>query len=169
MPSWPLNAIRELLEPTLVHMGYEVCGVEQTGPGGATLRLAIDKPQGVTLGDCQTVSDIVGPLLDQADLVPTAYVLEVTSPGAERPLSERPHFDRSVGKRVNVRYRIGPGEGVIEGLLARVDDDGITVEGREGKLGTPGKPVFIDVDWADVVAARLAVAIGPGTAGLGRT
>ena len=44
----------------------------------------------------------------------------------------------------------------------------VTVEGREGKLGTPGKPVFIDVDWADILAARLAVAIGPGTVGLGK-
>lgn len=168
MPTWPIAAIRELLEPTLVHMGFEVYGVEQTGSGGATLRLAIDKPEGVSVGDCQVVSDIVGPLLDQADLVPVSYVLEVSSPGAERPLSERKHYDRNVGRRVNVRYRIGPGEGVIEGLLARVDDQGITVEGREGKLGTPGKPVFIDVEWAEVIAARLAVAIGPGTAGLGK-
>ena len=168
MPSWPINAIRELLEPTLVHMGYEVYSIEQTGPGGATLRIAIDRPEGVTLGDCQAVSDIVGPLLDHADLVPISYVLEVSSPGAERPLGERSHFDRNVGKRVNVRYALGPGEAVIEGLLARVDDQGITVEGREGKLGTPGKPVFIDVEWQHVIAARLAVAIGPGTAGLGK-
>lgn len=168
MPTWPINAIRELLEPTLVHMGFEVYGLEQTGQGGSTLRLAIDRPEGVTLGDCQTVSDIVGPLLDQADLVPASYVLEVSSPGAERPLTQRAHFDRNVGRRVNVRYRNGPGEGVIEGLLARVDAEGITVEGREGKLGTPGKPVFIDVDWPDVIAARLAVAVGPGTAGLGK-
>ncbi len=168
MPTWPINAIREMLEPTLVHMGFEVFSVEQTGQGGATLRVAIDKPQGVTLGDCQTVSDIVGPLLDQSELIPLAYVLEVSSPGAERPLRERSHYDRNVGKRVNVRHRVGPGEGVIEGLLARVDDQGITVEGREGKLGTPGKPIFVDVDWPDVIAARLAVAIGPGTVGLGK-
>lgn len=168
MPSWPITAIRDLLAPTVAHMGFEIYSIEQTGPGGLTLRIAIDRAEGVTLDNCQSVSDVVGPLLDQADLVSVSYVLEVSSPGAERPLTERRHYERGLGKRVNARYRVGPGEGVIEGLLVRVDEEGITIEGREGKLGTPGKPVFVDIDWPDLLTARHAVAIGPGTAGIGK-
>src|SRR5439155_20274160 len=127
MPTWPIASIKELLEPTLNHMGYEVYSVEQSGAGGRTLRIAIDRPEGVTIDDCERVSQVAGPLLDQADLVPGPYTLEVSSPGAERPLRSRPEFDRFLGKKVNVRYRVGASEAVIEGMLAAVDDAGLAV------------------------------------------
>jgi len=119
MPGWPIQKIRELLEPTLAHMGYEVYAVEQLGSGGRTLRISIDKPTGVTLGDCEQVSLVAGPILEQSELVGGPYTLEVSSPGAERPLRERWEYERFSGHKVNVRYRYGENsEGVVEGVLA---------------------------------------------------
>ena len=152
MPTWPLAEIRQLLEPTLTHMGYEIYAVEQAGSGGRTLRIAIDRAAGITLDDCQRVSEVVGPLLDQADLVPGGrYELEVSSPGAERPLRTRTEYERFVGRRVNVRHRAGESEGVLEGDLVAVDDAGIAVQGRKAEVH--------HLPWEDIVAARLAVTL----------
>jgi ribosome maturation factor RimP len=152
MPTWPISSIRELLEPTLNHMGYEIYSIEQAGSGGRTLRIAIDRPEGVTIDDCERVSQVAGPLLDQADLVPGGrYDLEVSSPGAERPLRDRRDFDRFVGRHVNVRFRPADGtsEAVIEGDLVSVDDAGIAVRGKRGEVH--------HIPWDDILAARLAI------------
>jgi ribosome maturation factor RimP len=151
MPTWPITSIRELVEPTLQHMGYDIFAVEQSGPGGRTLRIAIDRPEGVSLEDCERVSGIVGPLLDHADLIPGPYGLEVSSPGAERPLRERAEYERFAGRRVNVRYREGSAEAVIEGTLVDVDAAGIAVRGAGVEV--------IHVGWDDILTGRLAVTI----------
>ena len=151
MPSWPIASIRELLEPTLTHMGYEIYAVEQSGSTGRTLRVAIDRPEGLSLEDCERVSQVAGPLLDQADLIPGPYNLEVSSPGAERPLRSRAEYERFLGRRVNVRYRAGAAEAVIEGQLVAVDGAGIAVQGRAGLVE--------HLPWDDVIAARLAVEV----------
>ncbi len=157
MPAWPIRQIRELLEPTLAHLGYETYAVEQLGPGGRTLRISIDKPAGVAIEDCERVSKVAGPILDQSELVAGNYVLEVSSPGAERPLRERWEYERFAGKKVNVRYRYGESsEGVVEGVLAAVDDAGIAVDNPKAGL--------LEIGWDDVLAARLTASVG----GVGR-
>jgi ribosome maturation factor RimP len=157
MPSWPIRQIRELLEPTLAHLGYEVYSVEQLGPGGRTLRISIDRPTGVSIEDCERVSQIAGPILEQSELIDGNYTLEVSSPGAERPLRERWEYERFSGSKVNVRYRYGEGsEGVVEGVLAAIDDRGIAVDNPRAGL--------LEITWDDVLAARLTVSLG----GVGR-
>jgi ribosome maturation factor RimP len=152
MPAWPIREIRELLEPTLAHLGYEVYSVEQTGQGGRTLRISIDKPLGVSIVDCERVSQVAGPILDQSRLLGGDYILEVSSPGAERPLRERWEYERFGGRRVNVRYRYGEGsEGVVEGVLAAVEDQGIAVDNPKTGL--------LEIPWDDVLAARLTVSL----------
>jgi ribosome maturation factor RimP len=153
MPSWPIEEIRTLLEPSVRHLGYSIYSIEQTGSDGRTLRIAIDKAAGfVSLDDCERVSQVAGPILDQADLIPSRYTLEVSSPGAERPLRDRGEFDRFLGHKVNVRHRYGEtSEAVIEGTLKRVDDAGITVEAKGGRA--------VDIGWPEILAARLAVSL----------
>jgi len=148
-----LDRIRELIMPTLTFLGYELYDLTLAGSGGnTTLRVRIDRPDGVTLDDCERVSKSLGALLDQADPFPTHYELEVSSPGAERPLRNLDEYRRFVGKRANVRYRLGDSEQVAEGRLTAVSDDMIELQLGEGKHR---KTVAIPL--ADILSARLAI------------
>ena len=156
MPNWPISSIKELLEPTLNHMGYELYSLDQSGHSGRTLRISIDHNEPITIEDCERVSRVAGPLLDHANLIQGPYDLEVSSPGAERPLRTHHDYERFNGKRVNIRYSSGEAEAVVEGQLVAVDSAGIAVQapGARGRA-----PVIIHIAWEDVVAGRLAVAI----------
>jgi ribosome maturation factor RimP len=156
MPTWPIPSIKELLEPTLNHMGFQLYALEQSGHAGRTLRISIDHGEPITIEDCERVSRIAGPLLDHSKLIDGPYHLEVSSPGAERPLRERAEYDRFNGRRVNIHYRSGESDSVVEGQLVAVDDAGIAVSGP----GLRGRaPVIVHISWSDVVSGRLAVAI----------
>ena len=156
MPTWPIPSIRELLEPTINHMGYELYSLDQSGHSGRSLRISIDHSEPITIEDCERVSRVAGPLIDHSNLIDGPYDLEVSSPGAERPLRNHGEYERFNGKRVNVRYRSGESETVIEGQLVAVDEAGIAVQA----LGARGRaPVIVHIAWSDVVAGRLAVAI----------
>jgi ribosome maturation factor RimP len=156
MPTWPIPSIRELLEPTLNHMGYELYSLDQSGHSGRTLRISIDHVEPITIQDCERVSRVAGPLIDHSNLIEGPYDLEVSSPGAERPLRSHQDYERFNGKRVNVRYRTGLSETVIEGQLVAVDKAGIAVQasGARGRA-----PVIEHIAREDVVAGRLAVSI----------
>ena len=156
MPTWPIPSIKDLLEPTLNHMGYELYALDQSGQSGRTLRISIDHEEPITIEDCERVSKVAGPLLDRSNLIAGPYDLEVSSPGAERPLRSNHDYERFNGKRVNVRYRSGESETVVEGQLVAVDQAGIAVQAP----GVRGRaPVIIHIAWDDVVAGRLAVSI----------
>ena len=156
MPTWPITSIRAMLEPTIKHMGYELYSLDQSGHSGRTLRIAIDRAEPITIADCERVSRVAGPLIDHSNLIAGPYDLEVSSPGAERPLRDHGEYERFNGSRVNVRYRTGESETVVEGPLVAVDQAGIAVQAQ----GLRGRaPVIVHIAWDDVVAGRLAVAI----------
>ena len=152
MPTWPLVEIQKLLEPTISHMGYSIYSLLQGGSGGRTLRITIDKSEGfISLDDCERVSQVAGPLLDQADLIPDSYTLEVSSPGAERKLRDRAEYERFVGRKVNVRYRSGETEVALEGQLASVDEAGVLIRGRKDDI--------TNLKWTDIIAGRLVASL----------
>ena len=154
MPTWPIPSIRALLEPSIKHMGYELYSLDQSGHSGRTLRIAIDHSAPITIADCERVSRVAGPLIDHSNLIEGPYDLEVSSPGAERPLRNHGEYERFNGRRVNVRYRTGESETVVEGPLVAVDQAGIAVQAQ----GLRGRaPVIVHIAWDDVVAGRLAV------------
>ena len=156
MPTWPIPSIRALLEPTLEHMGYELYAVEQSGQSGRTLRISIDRPEPINIDDCERVSRVVGPLLDHSEIIAGPYYLEVSSPGAERPLRGKQEYERFNGKRVNVRYRTGEAETIVEGQLVAVDDAGIAVQSSSARGRAP---VIVHIAWDDVASGRLAVSL----------
>jgi ribosome maturation factor RimP len=150
-----LTRITDLVVPCLAQCGVELYGAEwdrqHTPP---TLRLLIEKPGGVNLDDCEHVSRAVAAVLDAHDPIAATYTLEVSSPGAERPLHERDQWLRALGSRVNVRYRSGEADTVVEGTLLAVGEDDLEVEIRVRR-----NPGSVHVAFADVVAGRLAVEI----------
>ena len=95
-----------LLEPSVTGLGYELVGVEMDGAGARTvLRVFIDREAGVTVGDCERTSRQIAAVLDVEDPVPESYVLEVSSPGLDRPLLTADHFVRFTGRPVRVRAK----------------------------------------------------------------
>jgi ribosome maturation factor RimP len=119
-----------LIEPALVGLGYELVDLEYApGHGGAQLRLFIDAPAGVGVEDCAQVSREVSALLDAADPIPSAYSLEVSSPGFDRVLRTPAHFGRFVGARVWVELQAPrAGRRRYTGTLLGVDEAGIALE-----------------------------------------
>lgn len=124
------SAILTSIEPVVRGMGYEFVGAEFGGGGGnARLRVYIDTVDGVTVDDCAAVSEQLSATLDVDDPIPEAYVLEVSSPGINRPLFERADFVRFQGERVFVRLReVLDGRKRFKGQLIEVADDRVSVE-----------------------------------------
>ncbi len=109
-------ALREELAAAADRSGCELLHCEFAG---GTLRLVLDRPEGVTLEDCQTVSKQVSALLDVADFGAGRYLLEVTSPGLDRKFYRRQDFERFQGHRVRVTF--SDPEGARRTVVARLE------------------------------------------------
>ena len=117
--------------------GLEVWDVEVAGAGrGRIVRIYIDKPEGVTLDDCELISQQVGTVLDVEDVIPGQhYNLEVSSPGVERRLLKPEHFARFAGQKIRLALR-EPIENRRrwEGIVRGVEDGVIVVETDGGAM-----------------------------------
>src|ERR1700756_1256581 len=120
-----------LIEPLLGRLGYELVELEYSaGRAHAVLRLFIDREAGVTLDDCTQVSREVSAMLDVEDPIPSAYTLEVSSPGFDRVLRTQAHFGRFVGSRVVVELKEPRGgRRRSTGRLLTVDEAGLALAG----------------------------------------
>jgi len=130
MPAILRERLIALIEPLVGRLGYELVELEHTaGRGSAVVRLFIDRPEGVGLADCERVSREVSALLDVEDPIPTAYTLEVSSPGFDRVLRTQAHFARFVGSRVAVELSVPrAGRRRYTGTLVAADEAGIALE-----------------------------------------
>ena len=128
-----------LIEPVLVRLGYELVELEYAaGRSQAVVRIFIDKPDGITVDDCERVSREVAALLDVDDPIPTAYTLEVSSPGFDRLLRTPAHFERFVGSRVFVELKVPrAGRKRYTGMLQAVSAAGIEIEVDKQKVEVP--------------------------------
>ena len=119
-----------LFEPALKEIGYELVEVEFVpGPGGGTLRIYIDHPEGIDVDDCADASHVLSDLLDANDPFPGAYSLEVSSPGLDRILRTPEHFARFVDERVKVELKVArEGRKRYTGTLRRADAESIDLD-----------------------------------------
>ena len=124
------DALMRLLEPPVEALGYELVEVEFAREGrGGILRIYIDRETGITVDDCASVSHAVSEILDTQDPIKGHYTLEVSSPGFDRILRTRAHFDRFVGERVFAELKLPiDGRRRFVGALKSVSDDTIVVE-----------------------------------------
>jgi ribosome maturation factor RimP len=130
------SRVREIIEQVVESQGYELVDAELKGGGrNSVLRLFIDKPDGITHRDCELVSDQVGTVLDVEDLIPFAYVLEVSSPGLDRKLVKERDYTRFEGKLARIQTRIPLNyQKVFRGHLKGLHDGKIRLELPEGDL-----------------------------------
>ena len=119
-----------LAEPVAAECGCEVWDVEYVREAGSWyLRVYIDKSGGVSIDDCEAVSRALDPILDEADPIPTSYIFEVSSAGAERVLRRQSDFDRFLGEQVEVRhYQPVEGAKAHTGTLRGYADGAVTIE-----------------------------------------
>jgi ribosome maturation factor RimP len=155
MKNETVTEIAGLVRPSLAHLGIDLVDVQWSGRGnGAVLRLVIDRAGGVTLDDCERASNAASAVLDVYDLIEARYRLEVTSPGAERPSVHREDWVQALGRKVNVRFRSGDAETVLEGRLIALSNGDAEIEVRERHR----RRVEV-INLGNVVAARIAVDI----------
>lgn len=128
------------LEPQLAEQGYEMVEVEFGREGShQVFRIYIDRPGGISLDDCQAVSQLLSPILDATDLVDGSYMLEVSSPGFDRPVRKPADFERFAGERIKLKT-ILPVEGrrQFKGVLKGYKDGlvSIDIDGRVYEIHT---------------------------------
>lgn len=119
-----------LILPIVEQHQFELVDVEYVKEGSNWyLRAYIDKPGGITIDDCEVVSRAFEAELDRVNLIPDAYILEVSSPGLGRPLKKDKDFARSIGEEVEVHlFRAVEKQKEFVGLLQAFDADTITIE-----------------------------------------
>jgi len=139
-----------LVEPIIDSLQCELVDIEYKKEGSKWyLRIYIDKTGGVTIDDCQAVSEQVSKLLDEKDPIPHSYILEVSSPGLDRVLKKDSDFKRFKGSLIDVSlYKSIEGRKKYRGVLIDFTDEFLTVEVKEKT---------IDFKRSDIAMVRLAV------------
>jgi len=139
--------VEALVRPVVEASGLELWEVSFGGQGRrSVLRVSVDRDGGVDLDTIAEVSERLSRRLDLEDFGPRGYALEVSSPGLERMLRTRRHFERSVGQRVKVKTEEPvAGSKVHEGALVSADAEAIVIASEGGELRVP---------YADIASAR---------------
>lgn len=129
-----IKQVMELLEPILDERGYELVDVEYLSKHGKwILRIYIDKNGGITIDDCAQVSGELGDSLDIKEVIRHEYVLEVSSPGVNRPLKKEKDFARAIGQKIKVTMSAPiNGRRNFKGYLRAFQDQTLDLE-IEGK------------------------------------
>lgn len=148
------EVVEDLLTPILSNLDLELVDIEYVKEGkNWFLRIYIDKDSGVDIEECGLVSERLSEKLDELDPIPHNYFLEVSSPGAERPLKKEKDYQKAIGKNVFIKtYEPIDDEKTFEGTLKAFDGESVTIE---VKIKTRKKEVIVPFD--KIASARLAV------------
>lgn len=122
--------VESLIGPRIESFGYRLYDVEFVKEGkDFYLRVYIDKDSGISLEDCEAVSNGINEVLDEADYIKEQYFLEVSSPGVERVLKKDRHLKENIGNKVQVKlFKPLAGKKVFEGLLESFSDENICIK-----------------------------------------
>ena len=148
------EVVEELVTPILTEIGLELVDIEYVKEGKSWfLRVYIDKDNGIDIEECGLVSERLSEKLDAIDPIPHNYFLEVSSPGAERPLKKEKDYQKAIGKNVFIKtYEPIDGEKAFEGILTEYNGETVTVDVR---IKTRTKTIVLPFD--KIASARLAV------------
>jgi ribosome maturation factor RimP len=148
------EVVADLLSPIVTAAGLELVDIEYVKEGREWfLRVYIDKETGVDIEECGLISEKLSEKLDELDPIPHNYFLEVSSPGAERPLKKEADFEKSIGKNIFIKtYESIDGEKTFEGTLIEFNDHIVKME---IKIKTRRK--IIEIPYEKIANARLAI------------
>ncbi|MFI6704015.1 ribosome maturation factor RimP [Streptomyces sp. NPDC050509] len=153
MSTTQSERLRGLLEPLVSAKNLDLEEIEVSRAGRRrVLRIVVDSDEGVDLDECAELSRSISEKLDETDAMgEDEYQLEVTSPGAERPLTEQRHYLRAVGRLA--RIQLHEGDELVARILT-VDDEGLDLEvpGVKGR-----KPTARRVEFAQIAKARVEI------------
>ncbi|WP_125547020.1 ribosome maturation factor RimP [Levilactobacillus lindianensis] len=154
--STVVETVTALAQPIVAQHQFELVDVEFVKEGKSWyLRVYIDKPGGINIEECAMVSDELSEKLDSLDPdpIPQAYFLEVSSPGAERPLKKPADFERAVGDYIHVSLyqKIGQSK-VYEGTLEKLEAESLDL-----KVNLKGRIKTLTIPRDAIAQARLAV------------
>jgi ribosome maturation factor RimP len=145
--------VEDLVEPVLEEMGFELVSVQYLSKYGRwVLRLYIDKEGGVTIDDCARVSGEIGDLIDVKDVIEHQYVLEVSSPGLDRPLKKERDLTRAIGKKIKVIMGVP--------LKGRRNFTGDLKDYQDGQLLIETNGEMVALPWSQVDRANLVHEFG---------
>lgn len=151
-----VDEVRVVVQPIVDEQNLELVDMEFLKEGkNWFLRIYIDKPGGIDIEECALISEKVSEALDaiDPDPFPQAYFLEVSSPGAERPLKTEADMQNAIGKYVHLSfYQAIDGEKFYEGTLKKVNDDSVVLTIR---IKTRTKD--IEIERKQIANARLAI------------
>jgi ribosome maturation factor RimP len=146
--------VEQLVTPILNDMKLELVDIEYVKEGSNWfLRLFIDSEKGIDIEECGVVSERLSEQLDELDPIQHNYFLEVSSPGAERPLKKEEDLIKAIGKQVHIKtYEPINGEKLFEGVLADFDGQTVTVN-----VTIKTRKKLVEIPYDKVAKARLAV------------
>ncbi len=129
--------VAAIVEPVIEDLGFNLVRVKVTGENGCTVQIMAERPDGtMSVSDCETVSRAVSPVLDLEDPISTAYYLEVSSPGIDRPLVRVSDFERWTGHDAKVELAVPlDGRKRFRGFLRGVEDGKLVIELPDVKEG----------------------------------
>ena len=124
------DQVENLLEPIINGFGYDLYDVIYSKEGkDFYLKIFIDKDEGIGIEDCEKVNEAINDILDEKDLIPESYFLEVSSPGLERLLRKEKHFLKNIGKEITLKlYRPVNKKREFTGILKSFENNKIALE-----------------------------------------
>jgi len=130
---------------------YELCDLQFVKEGSNWyLRIFVDKEGGITIDDLEAISRAIEPRLDNDDIIEQAYILEVSSPGIDRPLKTKADYEKFAGRIVDVKlYKAMDGSKEFQGKLLGLAEDKISIEMEQGEV--------LEFELPAVAICRLAV------------
>ena len=129
--------IEKLISHPIASLGYELYDVEYAKEGkDHYMRIFIDRPEGITIEDCEKVSNEINLLIDEANLVQDQYFLEVSSPGIERILRKDKHLQQSIGSEILVKLfqKSENGKKEEQGILKEFNEETIILSQEENSM-----------------------------------
>tara|TARA_B100000949_G_scaffold194092_1_gene178693 strand:- start:394 stop:855 length:462 start_codon:yes stop_codon:yes gene_type:complete len=144
------QSVADLIEPTLEGNGIELVDVEYKKTGKTwVLRVFIDKNQGVTVYDCQELSREIEDLIEIHELIDGHYVLEVSSPGLDRPLKKAADFLRNKGKRIQIK--------TYSPINNKKENVGTVIDFVNGTLFLEDKKNILKISLTEIAQAKLII------------